>query len=69
MIQLVNSRFDAAVILDQTIENRINEADENDDLTDGSVVIGDEIIALVGSATEDITDFIRANRQPRPIHS
>lgn len=64
MIQLVNSRFDAAASLDQTIDDRINEADENDNLTDGSVVIGDEIIGVLSRTTEGIADFIRVNRQP-----
>lgn len=64
VIRLVNSRFDAAVSLDQTIDDRINEADENDNLTDGSVVIGDEIIGLLNRTTEGIADFIRVNRQP-----
>ena len=65
VIQLVNLRFDAAVSLDQAIDDRINEANENDNLTDGSVLIGDETIDLIRGATQGVVDFIRANRLPR----
>lgn len=63
MIEAVHSRFDAAARLDQTIDGRFTHANANS-LTEISVLIGNEVIDLIRTTTQDIASFTRAH----PVH-
>ena len=60
MIETVNSGFDAAAQLDQTIDGRFTNAVANS-LTELSVRIGNETIDLIRTTTQDIARFARAH--------
>ena len=60
MIETVNSGFDAAAQLDQTIEGRFTNAVASS-LPELSVRIGNETIDLIRTATQHMATFARAH--------